>query len=158
VKSVFKFHLKNNVAWVVIIGALLIYWLLSRNSSGPAFLSEEIGYLANATFLAGHQLYGSSEGFLTYGPYLELTAGKYIFQIDYSAQQGSQSEIGRWDVLAWVDGKAETLSEGSMSPGTDQISGGFEIKDSPAVIEVRTYFKGSGVLVVESITIKVDNN
>ena len=116
-----------------------------------AVLPSQVGSL-EGTFRVAND--GTAQGFLTYGPYLSLTTGKYDFQIKYKAQQGSQVEVGRWDVVAWNDGKAEILSEGEMAPGNEYVSGEFIIKEKSAVVEVRTYYEGSGVLSVESIHIE----
>jgi len=53
--------------WFIIIMMPVVYWLLSRQySNGPAYLTDEIGYLAKASFLAGHVIDGSSSYFAGY--------------------------------------------------------------------------------------------
>ena len=59
-KILFSPRLKDLPFWLVILGAPFIYWLHNRVYTGPAFLSDEIGYLANAAVLAGHQIDGAS--------------------------------------------------------------------------------------------------
>lgn len=45
--------------WVpIVIG--IIYWLVNRRFGGPAYQQDEIGYLVNAAFLAGHVVDGYS--------------------------------------------------------------------------------------------------
>lgn len=51
---------RNLMKWLVIAGAPLIYFLLSMPYTGPAYLADEIGYLAKAAFLAGHTVDGAS--------------------------------------------------------------------------------------------------
>jgi hypothetical protein len=54
-------HLSSiGLQWLAILGIPLIYWSYSRSYSGPAYLSDEIGYLSNAIFLAGYYIDGAS--------------------------------------------------------------------------------------------------
>src|SRR4030066_913635 len=55
-----RVDLQNRMKWFVIFGAPLIYFMLSLPFTGPAYLSDEIGYLAKAAFLAGYSVDGTS--------------------------------------------------------------------------------------------------
>jgi hypothetical protein len=46
--------------WLVIIGAPLVYLACSLPYTGPAYLTDEIGYLSNAIFLSGYLVDGAS--------------------------------------------------------------------------------------------------
>lgn len=51
-------HLHLNLWVAIAIG--IIYWLVNQRFDGPAFQQDEIGYLINAAFLAGHVIDGYS--------------------------------------------------------------------------------------------------
>jgi len=124
----------------------------SLNMTYPAAaLPSEIGSIEGNSRVASE---GTATGFLTYGPYINLLRGKYSFLINYIAQQNSQIEAGRWDVVVTNNGKSETLIQGNLIPGNNYISGNFEIIENSSVVEVRTYYEGSGFLSIESINIK----
>jgi hypothetical protein len=57
-------------SWLVIVGAPFVYWLRSLAYSGPVFLTDEIGYLSNAAFLAGHRLDAASSYHAGYSLFL----------------------------------------------------------------------------------------
>lgn len=66
-------HKKSSISlwsWLVIIGVFLTYWTVSRSYSGPAYLADEIGYLTNAAFLAGHVIDGASSYHAGYSLFL----------------------------------------------------------------------------------------
>jgi hypothetical protein len=97
---------------------------------------------------------GSSKGFLTYGPYVELPIGRYFFQINYKAEQSSQNVVGTWDVSLFVDGKPKTLLNGEIIPNKESISGYFEVNEKNSKVEVRTYYNGSGKLAISKLNIR----
>jgi hypothetical protein len=49
---------RRPILWSIIIGCL--YLAVSLHTSGPAYLEDEIGYLANAAFFAGHRIDAAS--------------------------------------------------------------------------------------------------
>ncbi len=67
--KVLLFH-KENLPWLVIFGAPLLYWMMSWQITGPAYLMDEIGYLANAAFLGGHVIDGASSYHAGYSLFL----------------------------------------------------------------------------------------
>jgi hypothetical protein len=95
---------------------------------------------------------GDGEGYLTTGPYLHITPGAYHFQIDYKTQPGPHSNVNRWDVSALVNGDNKMILEGELALGTDSVSGDFMI-ERPTILEIRTYYSGSGVLTIDRISI-----
>jgi hypothetical protein len=119
-----------------------------------ATLPSQIGSIEGNSRIASD---GTAVGFLTFGPYLSLPRGKYYFQINFKAEQNSKPEVGRWDVVATNNGKSIILMEGYLVPGNDHISTNFEINEKSAVVEVRTYYEGSGSLAIESLVIKKIN-
>lgn len=122
------------------------------NMTYPAVaLPSQIGSIEGNSRIASD---GTTAGYLTYGPFQRLENGKYYFQITYKAQQNSQAEVGKWDVVVVSNGKSKTLIQGNMVPNNDQISGNFEINEKSAVIEVRTFYEGNGSLEIESLVIR----
>ena len=50
----------NLFSWLFIFLVPLFFWFHNRIYTGPAYLADEIGYLANASFLGGHWVDGAS--------------------------------------------------------------------------------------------------
>jgi hypothetical protein len=98
----------------------------------------------------------SKKGFLTYGPYVELFIGDYYFEIHYYAKSnGERKDVGKWDIITHTSSEIEKestkkgLIEGD---GSNIISGVFKIRKI-GITEIRTYYKGSGTLRIDKITI-----
>lgn len=71
-----RVDMQNLMKWLVIVGAPLIYFMLSFPFTGPAYLSDEIGYLAKAAFLAGYSVDGASP---YHGGYSIILAPLFVF-------------------------------------------------------------------------------
>lgn len=97
----------------------------------------------------------SQKGIATYGPYIELKAGKYSFELVYSSLDSDESNT--WDVAS--DSSKTILAKGELKDtnGEFQIaSGEFELS-SDAKIEVRTFYSGKGELRIKELVIKRDD-
>ena len=101
------------------------------------------------------QLMQSSEnaGFLTYGPYLNLSKGKYRVIIDYSSDT-----VNKFDVVGVQEGKAMVFKEGELPFGQSVSSPKKlefdQILDKDVVnFEIRTIFSGRGKLSIQKISI-----
>lgn len=63
-------------SYLIVILVPLLFLFYSRGYSGPAYLSDEIGYLAKAAFLGGHVVDGSSSW---HGGYSFILAPVFVF-------------------------------------------------------------------------------
>lgn len=82
-------------------------------------------------------------GYLTFGPYEQLQAGKYTFEITYSSVASKGDTVGDWDVAISLPNEAKILNKGIIigTSGIEQnIVGNFVLNaaDDLKKIEVRT--------------------
>ena len=92
-----------------------------------------------------------SPGFLTYGPYITLPAGRYKVSISYSATQGGN----RWDAGKFNNPEHEVkLGAGNFPPGEGKVDFYIETKQALEGLEIRTWFDGQGTLTLNSIKIQ----
>lgn len=100
-----------------------------------------------------------TEGFLTYGPYEALAAGKYVFEIDYASSMPATGNAGEWDVVLNSPGGANRIHAGAM-PGTDNrnrtLSGTFDVskRDHMAKLEIRIKSNKNGTMKVNALWVK----
>lgn len=82
-------------------------------------------------------------GHLTFGPYEQLQAGQYTFQIAYSSTASKGDTVGDWDVVIALPNEAKILKNGPLT-GTDGTSerlvGNFTLDSGKDLekIEIRT--------------------
>lgn len=85
-----------------------------------------------------------SEGFLSYGPYIELVPGIYTISVQYMSKSSLQSPVGFWDIFSsesWGKPlKSFTLlgTEGQIK----KVSYKINITEAVKKLEVRTYYSG----------------
>ena len=77
-------HRRSRISVVFIIG--IIFWLLSSTYQGPAYLTDEIGYLTKAAAIAGFSVDGASS---YHGGYSFFLAPLFlIFKSPFAIWQG----------------------------------------------------------------------
>lgn len=88
---------------------------------------------------------GSADGHLSYGPYVQLNPGNYVFAIKYTSNKNTDTMIGKWDVAITTDMLVgHQLASGNLF-GTDghiaEIKKDFTIsnKHTDAKTEIRNY-------------------
>lgn len=92
-------------------------------------------------------------GFLSFGPYLSLPAGRYRAVLQYAAEGGGH----RWDAVA--EGGVRLLATGDLPPtgGTPRdLEILLDLVEPAAHLELRTYFTGQGRLELRSLAIQPD--
>lgn len=90
-------------------------------------------------------------GFLSYGPYLSLPAGRYEVRLRYL----SEGTGHRWDVVK--GGARERLAGGPLpatSDAVDTISVVLDLPEGAADLEVRTVFSGTGRMELYDLEIR----
>jgi hypothetical protein len=98
-------------------------------------------------------------GYLTFGPYEALPAGKYFFEIEYLSSKDISDIAGIWDIVIALPTEAKIIAEGDLS-GTNnkinKISGFFTLEQKYDMdrIEIRTLAYKDGVMRLDYIKIK----
>jgi hypothetical protein len=94
----------------------------------------------------------SSEGFLSHGPYLSLSKGKYRLTLTYA----SDMNLNWWDAVFYKKNKWIQMGK-NILPNTngrpEDISVEIEIADAVKPFEVRSYYSGHGRFEVHKLSI-----
>ena len=92
-------------------GSPLAFWQQNRALSGPVFLADEIGYLANATFLSGHLMDGAwlGPGIFTY------VAG---CDFDGDGKTDPTKYVASTHILSWLKSSTGLWSSVDLGTGT----------------------------------------
>ncbi|SFM12995.1 hypothetical protein SAMN03159341_11780 [Paenibacillus sp. 1_12] len=97
-------------------------------------------------------------GVLTFGPYTNLSQGKYILKLNYTANYMSDDKsLSKWDLGFTAPGKWEVIDQGVIDSTTDslgQISREIEVKSDNATFEFRTFYEGKGNITIISIEVE----
>jgi len=100
--------------------------------------------------------WGPNSGYLTFGPYIQLSRGNYRFTLEYSAKQTAAEPVGTWDVVAGN----EVLKAGTFSSGDAdaKITEAFTIdaRTAEQSVQIRSFYPGNnaGVLTVRSLKLE----
>lgn len=86
----------------------------------------------------------TSQGFLTFGPYISLPAGNYRARLQYAGQADAGTRLGHWDVAVTTDGKLQVLSDQDLiatHAQTSMADVAFSIGKTQAggLVEVRVF-------------------
>ena len=98
-------------------------------------------------------------GFLSFGPYKKIPAGKYKFDLIYSSSLSPDKISGFWDINLIVEKNSTIISKGDLV-GTNSefktLSAQFETKEK-AEIEIRSFYNGKGDLKIKELVLyKID--
>ena len=98
-------------------------------------------------------------GFLSFGPYKEIPAGKYKFDLIYSSSLGLDEASNFWDINLITKNNHTVISKGDLL-GTNSefktLSVEFETKEK-AEIEIRSFYNGNGELKIKELVLyKID--
>lgn len=98
-------------------------------------------------------------GFLSFGPYKEIPAGKYKFDLIYSSSLGLDEASNFWDINLITKNNHTVISKGDLL-GTNSefktLSAQFETKEK-AEIEIRSFYNGKGELKIKELILhKID--
>lgn len=118
-------------------------------------LSTRIGKTTENCSISTH---GNVIGHISFGPYEKLPSGSYIFDINYTSEASTTTNIGTWDVVLALPNKAKELKSGSLlgtSGKQRTISDSFFIPTQYDMekIEIRNFVKTSESITIYSITI-----
>ena len=98
-------------------------------------------------------------GFLSFGPYKEIPAGKYKFDLIYSSSLSPDEISGFWDINLIVEKNSTIISKGDLV-GTNSefktLGAQFETKEK-AEVEIRSFYNGKGELKIKELVLyKID--
>lgn len=115
-----------------------------------AFLPSQVGEVTGVARWA----HGDSPGYLTFGPYLSLTSGVYMFRIEYQAETENERPSGYWDVMVHRDTDSlNIIAPTDLPTAGEEIQGVFGLNEA-ALVEVRVFYEGYGTMKVRSISMK----
>jgi hypothetical protein len=120
----------------------------------PKILRSAVGTLINGKLVARN--HHTKAGFMTYGPYIKLSKGRYRISIIYQANQLNNKALPWFDVT-YALGKIELAHKKLPITGSNfkSISAVVKIeKDHLTNIEFRTFYNGQGNLKIDKITLK----
>ena len=87
-------------------------------------------------------------GYLTYGPYLTVPAGRYEAIISYtSTEPGNKWDAGRFN----TPGNLLTVASGEIPAGSGEVKFSFETSNKILDFEIRTWFAGRGKFAIHKI-------
>jgi hypothetical protein len=92
----------------------------------------------------------SKEGFLTFGPYVDISPGRYILTLTYA----THTESHWWDAVSFREGKIVSLAQGNLPDTKGKVSDlkvEMELSETAKRFEMRTYFSGQGDLEVHKV-------
>jgi len=94
-------------------------------------------------------------GFLTFGPYITLPAGKYHVLLQYEASGNEGAIAGHWDIGRFNSpGNEWALHNENLDSSRQTANAIINLPEGVSGLEVRTFFSGSGRLSVKSIEIQ----
>ena len=98
-------------------------------------------------------------GFLSFGPYKEIPAGKYKFDLIYSSSLGLDEASNFWDINLIVKKNHTIIQKGDLT-GTNSefktLGAQFETKEK-AEVEIRSFYNGKGELKIKELVLyKID--
>lgn len=98
------------------------------------------------------------KGFLTYGPYINLPAGEYIFELSYKSKANKKSIIGSWDIA--INYEEDILLKSNLKGTNDKMETiriPLSLRGETEGIEFRTYFNGKYEMLIEKIMLDTTN-
>jgi hypothetical protein len=91
-------------------------------------------------------------GYLIYGPYLQLPAGQYTFEVDYAAESNANS-IATWDAVFTQADRVQVLKSGLVLTHENIVEDSFTLSAS-GKIQIRVRYNGRGKLTIDKIVIR----
>ena len=94
---------------------------------------------------------GSKEGFLTFGPYVDVASGRYELVLTYFGN----AEGSWWDIVSLQDGRITSLAQGNLADSNGRVSEvkvEIDLTKGAKRLEMRTYFSGKGDLEVHRVS------
>lgn len=115
----------------------------------PLFLPTVIGRREGNTLIAP----GGVDGFLSFGPYRSIAAGKYSVAITLDSAQCRNAVVGYWDAVG--DSGTTQLARGDLRIATGQtvVEGFFVAYAQVNRLEIRTYSSGACEFRLRDITL-----
>ncbi|QJP06769.1 DUF6311 domain-containing protein [Pseudomonas multiresinivorans] len=90
-----------------------------------------------------------ASGYLSYGPYTRIPAGRYRYRITYAASGESSLRLGTWDIVSNATQSAAVLAQGELTGtgGKERTIEGLIERDQDTLdCEIRTLSNGNGEL------------
>lgn len=97
------------------------------------------------------------QGYLSYGPYIRVPAGRLEYAIIYSSEAASGVEVGTWDIVSDAVGSSEVLANGSLTGTAGQermLRGTLSLEHGRQQSEIRTFSNGEYDLQLIRVEVK----
>jgi hypothetical protein len=98
-----------------------------------------------------------AEGYMTFGPYVMLSAGVYKVSISYSSENDDLANPNTWDVMSNKGAKPGEFAKGVFIPtaGKNGKTIGTISLDQPTeAMEIRSFFRGKGRFRIDDVTVE----
>lgn len=100
---------------------------------------------------------GSSPGFLSFGPYVNIMPGDYRYTIEYASPAEASRAAGKWDIVRDDPAGPTLIASGSLNGTADavqQIEGRFHAGIWSTPLEIRTHYTGDAELRLIALTLE----
>ena len=116
-----------------------------------ALLPSQVGQANGTAVTAGA---GDAPGFVTFGPYMSMTAGTYEITLDYSSSAPAGTPVGVLDVYSSHSGTVAAKVDIVGTAGkTGRVSVRFKVPHDSPQWEFRTLWNGTGSINIDSLTL-----
>lgn len=120
-------------------------------------LPSQIGNILNDAIVAKEGV--DKSGYITFGPYISLPAGRYKFDFIYESSEANNLTIGNWDIVIALANEARLIKKGEIT-GTKgvkhHITESFIMPEdfSHEQVEIRNLYNGIGNLTIYNLKIE----
>jgi hypothetical protein len=145
----------------IFIDSLGVYFVAKLKAPGQLFnnkfeflgftLPTLIGSLEGTKIVAN---VGSKPGFLTYGPYLSLSSGRYKVIIEYSSSNINQFDITGMEGSEQIIYTSGLLKSGNSPEAIVQLEFDLNLEQEVKGFEARTMYSGAGSFEVHKVSIE----
>lgn len=102
-----------------------------------------------------------TSGYLSYGPYTRIPAGRYRYRIIYRASAAPETIVGHWDIVSAATTTPVMLANGQLTGTNDEVQAIEGVlqrtEDSPSS-EIRTFANGNAALVLLRIELSPEHS
>ncbi|MEA2019909.1 MAG: CotH kinase family protein [Campylobacterota bacterium] len=146
---------KKNLLIIILISIVLslIVFKLKNNTKEYIFKGSSLpGQVGTKTVDSKYISNSTKKGFLTYGPYVKLQSGTYLFDISYSS---SKANGAKFDIVTKAGSDIRKKGNLKENSSFGHIKKNIEINSNQALQnwEVRVWYDGKGELSLHSIKI-----
>lgn len=98
-----------------------------------------------------------NRGYLSFGPYIMLSAGVYKITIRYSSENEDSENPNIWDIVSNKTGKQQEFGKGIFTPSAGKegnASGIIRLNQPTEGVEIRSLYQGKGWFEIQDIVLE----